>query len=482
MRICLFRASVIAGVPLLVSAVELTAPEAIDLALRQNRDLAAREISLAASGIGFDSALDEFRWTVSPDGRAGSSQDGSSSRVGLSVRKKARLGTEVETSANYSDQGEDVEDRRSASVRVELRQPLLRNAGRRAQEEPLNLARSAVAAARRQLQLQRIDLVVRVVELHQNIVRLQGQLLSAEKSLTRSDQLYRLTRAREAQGRSTRVDTLRTEFQRGRAELEMSAARENLLSAQKDLADLLSLPTDTAIHAVAGPLMTVDLPDPREAESIALAHRLDYADALQTLRDARRGARVAAANLRPKIDLVMSYERLGDGPTFDEASSLDEDLWFIGLSGDTDLHRRAERHALRRAELDAAQSEIQTASLENTIRRQVQQSLLTYARAAQQVEFAGRNLRLATDRARLARRLFEIGRSDNFTVTDAESELLQAESEMLRSEAETNIAAYRLKRTTGTLLESPDDLRPAADAGASAAAALAPRAGEQASP
>ena len=69
-------------------------------------------------------------------------------------------------------------------------------------------------------------------------------------------------------------------------------------------------------------------------------------------------------------------------------------------------------------------------------------------------------LQLAGDRARLARRLFELGRGDNFTATDAEAELLRAQSRQLENESEVTVAAFRLKRVTGTLVESPDALKP----------------------
>jgi outer membrane protein TolC len=56
--------------------------------------------------------------------------------------------------------------------------------------------------------------------------------------------------------------------------------------------------------------------------------------------------------------------------------------------------------------------------------------------------------------------MFTMGRETSFNVTDAETGLLDAESEMLAQRAEVSISAYRLLRVLGTLIESPDDLRP----------------------
>lgn len=443
-----------------IAAQELTVEEAIDIALRQNRDLLTLRLNLEAGGLNLQGANNEFKWTIFPDGSAGVSQDGTEAQAGLGARKKFTWGTQFETGARLNDRGDDIIDRRAGSVRVEIQQPLLKNSGRFVNMEAIRRAQSEIMSARRRLELQRADLVVRVVEFHQELVRLQNQIVSDDQSLKRSDQLYRLTRAREAQGRATRVDTLRTEFQRGRAELSLSATRERLQSVRKDLADLLAQPPDSELMAVPGPLMELNVIDHATAETIALSNRLDFADALQSLRDAQRGVRVARKNLEPRLDLVSRYERIGEGPSYSDAYHLDEDLWFVGLAADTDLYRRSEHLDYGQSQLDAAGAENQIATLESAIRRQVQQALLAYERAVQQVDFAARNYDLAKTRARLSRRLFEIGRSDNFTVTDAETELLQAESEMLRTKSDTNVAAYRVLRMLGTLIEAPDDLKP----------------------
>lgn len=451
---------------------ELTLEEAVRIALSQNRDLRNAELQLESSGLSIEDARNAFRWTIFPDGRVGATEDGATSQVGIGARRRATPGTRFETAANLSDLGDSAAERYVGSVRVELQQPLLKGAGRLVNEEPIRRAESGWMSARRRLEIQRADLVVRVVELHQEIARLQGQVVSDEQSLARNDRLYRLTRMREQQGRATRVDTLRVEFQRGRAELALNTTRERLASARADLADLLALPPETEFLAIPGPALDLAVTDPAEAERVALANRLDYADALQALRDARRGVRVARANLLPTVDLVTRYTRSDQGTSVGDAYALEDETWFVGLAGDTDYPRRSDSIAAGRAQLDAAGAENQLLTLENAIRRQVRQAMLAYQRAAQQVDYAARNHELARNRARLARRLFELGRSDNFTATDAESELFQAESELLRSRSETTIAAYRVLRTIGTLVESPADLKPRATplAGASARA------------
>ena len=98
--------------------------------------------------------------------------------------------------------------------------------------------------------------------------------------------------------------------------------------------------------------------------------------------------------------------------------------------------------------------------LKSGIQRQVMQATLAYERARSDVQSAERNFRVAERRATLARRLYEIGRGDNFGVSDAEDALLQARNQMLGTQSQVSVAAYRLLRALGTLLEYPEELKP----------------------
>jgi outer membrane protein TolC len=97
---------------------------------------------------------------------------------------------------------------------------------------------------------------------------------------------------------------------------------------------------------------------------------------------------------------------------------------------------------------------------ELAIAREVQQRLSALQLARSERIIAERNFKLASDRARLARRLFERGRGDNFSVTDAEEALQDAENKRLGARAEASISGYELLHGLGMLVEVPADLKP----------------------
>ena len=177
-------------------------------------------------------------------------------------------------------------------------------------------------------------------------------------------------------------------------------------------------------------------------------------------RDARRGVLIAGKQLQPDLRLVGRYQRLSDPSDSDGGLNLNEQTWFLGLAADTDFNRVRERTALRQSQLGATSSDQFLRVLELRIARELQQRILAYRRAFAELKILQRNLRHAEARLDLARRLFEIGRGDNFSVTDAEEAFLLAEGNLLSGRANASISAYELLRTVGTLTEPPPGLKP----------------------
>lgn len=441
--------------------MEIMLDQAIATALKQNRGLEIVRLDLESRLVGLESAEADFRVILSPSANYQVSSDVKMSEVGAAASRKTALGTEAEARGTWTrteSTGDD--DLYRGLLRIEVKQPLLRNMGPLPTLEPVRKAESSVLAARREMELRKADLVVRVVETFEEMLLLRRQVEFDEQTLERLDQLLRLTEVREIQGHVSRVDVLRVELQRGEAQLRLNSTKERYRSIQSDFADLLGCAPDTTFTAVPGPVLQPGITNETEATGVAMSNRLDLAQVLQDCEDSRRGVRIARRNLLPDLGLLSRYERSGDGPSSSDAGNLDQDTWFVGLTMASDLDRREERLALRSASLSRETAEQTAADVEAGVRRQVQQALLSYERTQADILFAERNYHVARNRAALARRMFEMGRGDNFSATDAENALLDARNQMLKAQSDASVAAYRLLRTMGTLLESPDELKP----------------------
>lgn len=446
----LFAGSTLADEPLDLQA-------AINMALAHNRDLAQTARSMRGANLSLASARAEFGFGLKPDGGIERTEDEDRYRYGLALTKKFIAGTEVLAGpqVEWADAG-DGTDRRTR-WRVDLRQPLFRNFGPLVHGESVIQAQQRVKSARRDYERRKTDLLLQVVDLFETLIRLDRQIAAEEASLQRLDKLLRLTRARERQGRATRVDALRVELRHGEARSRLEENRERLSSQRRDFAELLGQPPDRVFALEPPPLLELTLPTQEEAARLALENRLDYAQALQDYADTLRGERIAQRGLLPALSLLARYESVDSDS--DGAATSDEDTWFVGLSGDTDLNQARERAALGQARLTRESARESIRIRELSIIREVQQQTSAYRRARQEMSIAARNHQLALQRARLARRLYELGRGDNFTVTDAEEALTDSEDRRLQARAEASLAGYRFLNTVGTLLEVPPELR-----------------------
>lgn len=437
------------------AAYPLNLERAIELALSQNRNLAISALGTRSSSLAVSDAESEFAVSAQPEVSFNTATGGDeSSTVGLNISRKLAAGTELSSRLVHEELG-DADGGRERLV-VEVSQPLFRFAGRLVNEEPVIQAQSELVRARRQLAAQKQDLVVEVVREYENILRLRQQLESDRQSYERSRKLSRSTQAKEALGRASRVDTLRVRLQLGQAQSRLEDNRERIESTKRAFAELLGFDPETRFKLAPNAPLELDLPPFKEMLRVALDNRLDYAQALQDHRDARRGVRIARRSLGPDLRLVARYERFNDAA----GGVQEDDGWFLGLTAGTDLNRIRERNRLGQARIEARSSDQFIQLVELSIARQLQQRLLAYRRATAEQAIQRRNLKHAEARLTLARRLYEIGRSDNFTVTDAEDAFIQAESRRLAGESDVSITAYELLRSMGTLSDVPEDLKP----------------------
>jgi outer membrane protein TolC len=439
----------------------LSVTDAIETALRRNHDLARAALATAGGEIGVAGAKSEFAPSLLPRGGVNASSSADTWSYGLAVAKKLPQGTVIRISgdARRTSTDDDIVVERVESA-VEIRQPLFRNFGTLVQRENVRLADSRLRQTHRDFELQKQDLVLDVIDTYDTLIRLQRQLEADASFRERAEQLYKLTGIRERQGRASRVATLRAELQKGQADARLANTQERLFSTRRRFAELLGYDPETDFVLASAPALNLDVPEIPEAVRIALENRLDYAQVLQDLTDRERAEDIAQRVRLPELSVVSRYTRFGEGDSLSDAVDLDEDDWFVGITTDTDYNLARNRSTIGRARVNVQSAEQTLRIFEVSIARQVQQQVAAYQRAQVEKTIAARNLELAENRAELARRLFKVGRGDHFAVTDAEDAFVEARNQWLNAESEASLSGYRVLRVLGTLVETPDGLKP----------------------
>lgn len=461
----LIVASLATGAAFAVSdtnAPPLTLDTAISEALRHNCRLAQAALAVEHSRLGAKAAGQEFDVSVTPYGSVNTADNNADWRYGMRAGKKLAWGTEIGLGAETHRYPDFIDEPWRSSVRIDVRQPLFRNFGRLVNEESLTAAGEQLTAERRRWELQKADLVVDVARQFEAIIRLEKQTACDAAMLARANRLLELTRAREQQGRVSRVDTLRVELQRGQTQTRLESDRDALFAARRNLAELLGMPPETDLALAPSPLPDLDVPAMDAAVQAALSNRLDFAQIIQDYYTAVRGSRHAHRRLMPDITLVAGNQQYNQAGTFDDSTSLDRNLWTVGLAGQIDLNRRRDQTLVNVAEVDVQAARETVAIRARSIARDVQQGVSSYRRTRSELAIAGRNLTAAQARSELARRLFEMGRGDSFSVTDAENAFAQSESALLAARADVCVAGYSLLRLMGTLTDCPANLKPSA--------------------
>ncbi len=441
-----------------LAETNLDLEQAIALVLKQNRSVRQSSDRLGLDANSIVAVQSDFKTQISPDAIIGVQNGRDASSYGFKVVRRFYNGTELVTRIANEKFGSD-DDGRSNRVSVEWRQPLLANAGRLVNEEPLVRAQQSSLSNRRSHELTRVSVVLQVVSLYYEMIRLQQQTRADKKTIDRLTALYKASKAKESLGWTTRVDTLRVELQLSEAQSRQNSNQDLLRSTARQFSEILAMPQNTRFKLQPPPTFKLEVTDEQFAIKTALKNRLDFAQVLQDFEDANRGVKIAEKRLKPALQLVTRYTQADDLVFFNNGLE-SKSRWSLQLTSDTDFHRRREKAAFRNAgiEEDAASQAIEIAR--QAIIREVRDRLTSYRLNRRNLTLAESSYDRAESRLKLARRLFDIGRETQFTVSDAEEAFLQTENQLLLNQARVSVSGYQTLEAMGLLIETPKELRP----------------------
>lgn len=437
--------------------------EAINYALGRNRDLGRQSSLLRSSYLGVRGADAEFDFRIRPSGSVGVGNDTGEIGSGMGVVKRFHSGTEIELRGRYQNNttsDDDIDDLHRGTASIEITQPLFRNFGSLVHNESRVVSRESLRDARRGYERAKADLVLEVVEAFAALIRLERQIQADQRFFERMKLLYDRTEAFERQQKSTRIDVLRVELELGQSEARLTNSRERRDFQMFGFSDLLGFPPETRFLLEPPPVLSLSLLTTEQSVGVALSNRLDYAEVLDEVTTATRKIAISERRLWPDLSLVTRYDRFSEGTSAGDAVGFDEDGWFIGLSAGSDLNQSLERVGIGQSRIsrDIAMDSVRI--FEVAISRNILQQQAVVRRTKAEENIAARNADLARQKADLAKRRYDLGQIDNFTLIDAEEEWIEADNALYAAQAATLISGYRFLRILGTLIEYPGDLKP----------------------
>lgn len=266
-------------------------------------------------------------------------------------------------------------------------------------------------------------------------------LFSQKALLEHQKRTKELLRAQKA----ARVDLLRTEVRL--ADIEQQLLRErNVLDVQRFvLASLLGLEKKSV--AIQGELAMDDGPETLDhALASALAHRQDYQSLISAVEAQRRRLEAAKAGRLPDVSLQASYGSRWDSDDVDE----DNEVGRVGVLIDVPVFeggRIDARIRRERTRLSAQEEALRKRRLQIQVEVETATSNIESTRA--RVGVTQKAVEQAKESLRIEREKYELAKGAIVDVLDAQSALLDSQMNYFRALADYNTALAQFRLAVG---------------------------------
>ena len=342
-----------------------------------------------------------------------------------------------------------------------LSQPLLRNAGRRANTAALRIASYNERASEASTKLEAIRQLAA-------IDRSYWRLYQAKKNLEVAQQQYELASAQlETAERKVKAGSV-AEIEAIRSQAGVSdkldaiiIAQNNVLTQQRELKRVMNMPgldvqSATMILPSTPPDLVLYEFDRSELTKLAVATRMEMLEL--ELRIAADAANIDFAQNQalPLVTLDYTYGVTGlggvRGTAFQNTMSFEHADWSVGLSAAIPIGNEVARSAVRRAILQRLQRLSTREARELSIRQEVLNAIDSIEAAWQRIIATRQSVILNTRALQAEQRQFAVGASTSNFVLDATTRLAEAQFSEISAVTDYEVAQVDLAFATGTLL------------------------------
>jgi outer membrane protein TolC len=363
----------------------------------------------------------------------------------------------VDSDSNYSVYNPTYSNNLSASIS----QPLLRNAGRRASEYAIRLARLDRQITGSQTKLEVIRVLAAVDTAYWRLYASRKLLEVREQQYEQAKALFEETKSFVEVGAKARIELLRT--RKGVAEkLEAIIEAENeVRDNERELKQMLNKP---GLGMETGTVLIPSTsPDPvrydiqkEETVARALENRMDLLELeLQLARDAST-IDYRKNQALPLVSMAYTYNINGLGPKRGDSYELLSENRFadhtVGLQVSIPLGNEAAESQLRQAIYERTQRLASRENKKAQITAEVLEQIDNLEANWQRI-LAARQTTIYNDELYQAeKRQFELGTATSYDVLDAQTSLADARQSEISAIADYQISLIDLAYATGTLL------------------------------
>ncbi|MGL6341567.1 MAG: TolC family protein [Waterburya sp.] len=428
----------------------ITLQQAIEIALKNNKDIEEARIQVERSEAGLRAARASLFPTLGLE--SGFSYSNSEGLLFDGASEQAARDANPDATDEQIDQlleGENINRftfGNSLGLNYNIYDSGRRGATIRSAEKELNIT---------ELELERIVEAARFeaardyYELQNNdaLIRIQEAAVEDASQTLRDAQLLKQA------GLGTRFDVVSAEVELSQAQQELITARANQNIARRQLAETLSI-SHNADLATADAIEEVGTWQLSLPETIvqAFKNRAELEQLLLQRELGEENRTIELSQARPSVSASATYSLSDD---FEDDTSDFADQYELGIQAQWQLFDGgAARARAEQAERDSQIAATQFANQRNQIRFTVEQAYFSLESSRKNIATATKEVELAEESLRLARLRFQAGVGTQTEVIDAQSQLTTARGNLLSSIIEYNLSYNQLQRAVSN---SPDN-------------------------
>jgi outer membrane protein TolC len=371
-------------------------------------------------------------------------------RFDAGISQRLPLGGDIQIGYSFSKTGEDLLAGYGGNISVV--QPLLRNFGWKTAFSSVNSAKLSERAVEEALHAQTLALMFEVESAYYLIIQAKQEIAVNERAIERDEALLSFSQAKVEAKLATRRDVLS-------AEIVLEQDRGRLLTAQTTyrdridaLADVLGLRIPTTITIAETDLDETVVPI-TETEWMARAMRDN-----PSIRNARFDLESIELDLKvsknarlPQLDLEFRYDENRNSVADGGGSFIRpvERAWQGTVTASMPIFNSRPRAETRAANLRYEQARRTLVEAERRVGLLVRDAIRDLERSSDRMEVLKKTIEGAKDKVEFANVNFQLGRADNFDITDAQKDLIEGELDYNDELVSYYIALARLEELLG---------------------------------
>ena len=366
----------------------------------------------------------------------------------------------------------------NSDVGFQFTQPLLRGAGRFANEAPIIIARRGLAQSQAAFRAEVSDMILQVIQQYWAAVEAHGNLQVNQESLKLAEASYDHDKRALELGALPPLDIYRSQSEFAARRVQAIQSEYALTQAEDALRFSIGADQDPQIRAlplnltenpeVAGKLESVDLQTELDQ---ALSSRPEVEASAAAIDADRASIRLAHNQLLPNLSFTGFYQTNGLGGNqynletgqlistggFDSSFGQVFGFGYPGYGGTLTLQLPLKNYAakasLGTALVTQSHDLYSSRQVQEEITREVNDAVSQLEQAKLALEAAKTSLDLAQKSLAADQRKYELGAETNFFVLDSQTRLAQTELVLLQTQVNYQLARAALSHATGDILQ-----------------------------